>query len=61
MTGLNIVTIFGIIIVILGLFTTNHNTDIKTVRLEMCKKDAKCVYSPEDIPSDMVREYYKNK
>lgn len=61
MSGLHIVIIFCIITVILALFNNNHNTDVQTVRLEMCKKDAKCVYSPEDIPSDMVREYYKNK
>jgi hypothetical protein len=51
----------GIIFTIGVIFAPSNNSDMKSIKLEMCKKDAKCVYSPNDIPNDMVREYYKNK
>jgi hypothetical protein len=56
-----IAIILGLIFVILVTLSDSKQTDIKSVKLEMCKKDAKCSYSPDDIPSYMAREYYQNK
>lgn len=56
-----IAIILGLVFVILVTLSDSKQTDIKSVKLEMCKKDAKCSYSPDDIPSYMAREYYKNK
>lgn len=56
-----IAIILGLIFVILVTLSDSKQTDIKSVKLEMCKKDAKCTYSPDDIPSYMAKEYYQNK
>lgn len=56
-----IAVILGVIFAIMVTLSESKHTDVKAVKLEMCKKDAKCTYSPDDIPSYMAKEYYQNK
>lgn len=53
--------ILSVVFFILAAVSPASNSDLNVTRFEMCKKDPKCSYSPQDIPSSIVKEYFDNK